>query len=133
MCFQTTQMPAMHFAFPDVCKTLVVLAVVPIPYPNIGMTSTSIPTIFNQFTMCMPDHNLLTMTPLSNGDEPGLLMGLISNLIVGPILPLFGSIKVFKTIMPAIKMLSLTGQNGVILNMVGMTLTPSQVKLLICS
>lgn len=133
MPFANTQMIAMDFAFPDLCKTLVVLVVVPLPYPNIGLKSTAIPSIYNQFTVCMPDHNMATITPLTNGNQPGFLLGVVSNLIMGMAYHIFGSIKVFKTIFPATKLLSITGQNGFILNMVGMTLTPCQIKVLILS
>ena len=129
--FANTQFPAIDLGFPDVCKTLIALAVVPIPYPNIGVTSTAIPNIFNMFTTAMPDHNLMTTVPISNGDQPGLLLGVVSQLIMGPVRHVFGSFKVFKQVMPATKMLSMTGQNGMALNIPGMTLTPCQVKILI--
>lgn len=131
--FANTQMPAVNLAFPDVCKTLVALAVVPIPYPNIGMTATAIPNVFNQFTMAMPDHNLMTTVPLTNGDQAGFLMGVVSNLIMGPCRHVFGSVKVFKSVMPATKMLSPTGQNGPAPNIPGVTLSPSQVKVMVLS
>ena len=129
--FSNCQMPGLHFAYPDVCNTLVGTASAPVPYPNLGYTSTAIPTIFNQFTMCTPDHNLLTQTPLSSGDELGILLGVASGLIVGPIWHAYGSSKVFKTIFPATKMLSITGHNGLIPNIVGVTLTPGQPKVMI--
>lgn len=131
--FANTQMSAINLAFPDVCKTLVVLAVVPIPYPNIGVTSTAIPNIFNMFTMAMPDHNLMTTVPMTNGDQAGILLGVASNLIMGPCRHILGSFKVFKAVMPATKMLSPTGQNGPAPNIPGLTLSPCQVKVLLLS
>jgi len=131
--FANTQMTAIDLGFPDVCKTIVGPAVVPIPYPNIATTSTAIPNIFNLFTVAMPDHNLMTTVPLSNGDEAGVAMGVVSNMIIGPVRHLFGSVKVFKSVMPATKMLSPTGQNGMALNVPGMTLSPCQVKVMILS
>jgi len=131
--FANTQMPAINLAFPDVCKTIVVLVVVPIPYPNIAPTATAIPNVPNIFTMAMPNHNLMTMVPLSNGNQAGVAMGVVSSLIMGPVRHLFGSVKVFTSIMPATKMLSPTGQNGMVPNAPGMTLTPSQPKVLILS
>jgi len=123
----------LSIAFPDVCKTPTPAGPVPIPYPNIGITATAIPNIPNIFTMAMPDHNLMTTIPLSNGDQAGIAMGVVSSLIMGPVRHMFGSVKVFKTIMPATKMLSPTGQNGAALNVPGMTLTPCQPKVLILS
>lgn len=131
--FANTQAPAINFGFPDVCKTIVGPAVVPIPYPNLAPTNTAIPNIFNQFTMAMPDHNLLTTVPLSNGDQAGVAMGVVSSLIMGPVKHIIGSFKVFKAVMPATKMLSPTGHNGMVPNAPGMTLSPCQVKVIILS
>ena len=80
--FANTQMSAINLGFPDVCKTLVVLVIVPIPYPNLAPTSTAIPNIPNLFIMAMPEHNLMTTVPMSNGDQPGIAMGVVSNLIM---------------------------------------------------
>ena len=74
----------MSFGFPDVCKTIVGPAIVPIPYPNIAMSAMAIPTVLNVFIMAMPVHNLMTMTPLTNGDNAGIAGGLISQLMMGP-------------------------------------------------
>ncbi|BFM48671.1 DUF4150 domain-containing protein [Marinomonas sp. THO17] len=131
--FANTQMPAMNLGFPDVCKTIIALAVVPIPYPNIAMTATAIPNVPNIFTMAMPNHNLMTMIPMSNGNQAGIAMGVVSSLIIGPSRHVFGSVKVFTSIMPATKMLSPTGQNGMVPNAPGITLTPSQPKVMILS
>jgi len=131
--FANTQMFALNMGFPDVCNTFVGVASVPIPYPNMSFTSTSIPNIFNQFITCMPIHNQMTQTPTSTGDEPGTLLGVASGLIKGPTQTMLGSVKIFRTVMPAAKMLSLTGQNGMSLNIPGSTLSPSQVKVLYLS
>lgn len=131
--FANTQMTAINLAFPDVCKTLVGVATVPLPYPNIATTSLAVPTVYNQYTEAMPDHNLLTTVVLSNGDEAGLLLGLVSNLIMGSCMHILGSFKVFKSVMPATKMLSITGQNGPLANIPGVTLSPCQVKVMILS
>ncbi len=127
--FITTQMIAICLAFPDVCKVLIIVPV-PIPLVNIALTTMAIPTIVNQFIMAMPPHNLLTMIPLSSGDEPGLTGGggVVSNMAIGPCRYMLGSFKVFSEAIPMAKMLMPTGQNGMILNMVGLTLTPSQLK-----
>lgn len=128
--FANTQMTAMNLGFPDVCKTPVGPVIVPIPYPNISQTTMAIPNIVNQFIMCMPVHNLMTMVPMSNGDEPGVAMGVVSSMIMGPTRHMLGSFKVFRSVMPATRMLDMTGQNGASLNIPGLTLSPSQVKVL---
>ncbi len=128
--FANTQSFALNLGFPDVCKTPIGPVVTPIPYPNMSFTSTAIPNVFNQFITCMPIHNLMTTVPTSSGNEAGVLLGVVSSLIMGPTLHMLGSVKIFRTIMPATKMLSTSGQNGMALNIPGLTLSPSQVKVL---
>ena len=132
--FANTQMPCMSMCFPDVCLTPIPTPVgpipVPIPYPNIAISSVAVPVCLNQFIVGMPAHNLATITTMSMGDTPGLLGGVVSRMIMGPARHMVGSFKVFKTGMPATKILSPTAQNGMMPNMMGVTLTPSQVKVL---
>jgi hypothetical protein len=71
------------------------------------------------------------MTPLTNGDNAGIAGGLISQIMMGPSKHLKGSVKVFKSGMPTTRMLDPTGQNGMLPNVPGITLSPSQVKTLI--
>ena len=129
MVFSKTQMPGMDFGFPDVCLTPVGPVPVPIPYPNIAMPPTAIPTQFKVFTLCMPNHNLATMTPLTNGDNAGVAMGVASGMIMGPDRNLLGSFKVLTGGPPATKMLSPSLQNNT--NAPGLTLVPSQPKVII--
>ena len=70
--------------FPDVCKTPAPPAPpVPIPYPNIAMSSdtasgtTSVKCDGNP--TCVKDSNFMTST----GDEPGSLLGVASNKVKG--------------------------------------------------
>ena len=128
--FANTQMPAINLGFPDACKVPVPPAVVVIPFPNIALTAMATPNVFNQFISAMPVHNLLTTIPLSNGDEPGVLGGVVSSMFIGPSRHLLGSFKVFKSCMPSTKMLCPSGQNGAALNIPGLTLTPSQLKVM---
>ena len=73
-------------AFPDVCKTPVppAPAPVPIPYPNIAMsTMASLKT-----TKKVKDNKQKVMVKgsaysMSNGDQPGVAMGVVSNKIMG--------------------------------------------------
>lgn len=132
--FATTQMPAMNFAFPDVCLTPIPTPVgpvpVPIPYPNIALSATAIPSQFKVFTMAMPNHNMLTITPMSNGDNVGVMMNPLSAMVMGPQRQLLGSVKTFYGGLPANKMLGMSGQNGIMPGAFGATLTPSQVKVM---
>ena len=69
----------MSMVFPDVCKTPVGSAVVPIPYPNIGKssdTSKGPKTVTTDGQMPMVKEAQYSM---SSGDEAGTLKGVISN------------------------------------------------------
>jgi hypothetical protein len=70
-------------AFPDVCKTPTPAGPVPIPYPNIAMSSdtmkgtTKVKCDGNP--ICVKDSNF----KMSSGDEAGAAMGVMSNKIKG--------------------------------------------------
>jgi hypothetical protein len=70
----------------DVCKTPAppAPAPVPLPYPNIGSTATPGPGYTTKtLVMGTPMYTKKSKTMLSNGDQPGIAMGLISNKIMG--------------------------------------------------
>lgn len=82
--------------------------------------------------MMMPAHNMATTIPMSMGDNAGAIGGVASGMMMGPARNIMGSVKVFTGGLPATKMLSPTMQN--MTNAPGgMTLAPSQVKILIMS
>ena len=130
--FVTSQGPslAMDMAFPDVCKTPVGPAVVPLPYPNIALSNTAVPTQTKVMLLGMPAHNLTTQIPLSNGDNAGVLLGVASNLMMGPKAAAMGSANLFIGGSPAIKLTSPSKQNGMNPNVPGLTITPSQTKMM---
>ncbi len=70
-------------AFPDVCKTPVGPAVVPIPYPNIAKssdTASGASTVkCDGNPVCVKDSNFM----VSTGDEAGSLLGVASNKVKG--------------------------------------------------
>lgn len=123
--------PAPDLAFPDVCLTPTPVGPVPIPYPNIALAPTAIPSQFKVLLSCMPAHNLTTTKPVSMGDNAGVNMGVASGMVMGPQRHVLGSFKVFTGGPPATKMLNLSGQNGMSPNIPGVTLAPSQVKTII--
>lgn len=129
--FATTQIVAISLAFPDVCKVPILGVPVPIPFPNIALSVTSVPIVLNVIIGGGPAHNLLTPGTISNGNEPGIELGIVSELEIGPNTYVMGSIKVFFGTAPAARMTSLTGQNGMPFNMIGMELSPSQVTVLL--
>lgn len=121
--------PGMNFAFPDVCLTPA-LVPVPIPYPNFTFAPTKIPSQFSTFLTCMPAQNLMTVGTLSVGDNAGVLLGVASGMAMAMDRSVLGSFKTFIGIAPASRLTSLTGQNGLSPNMVGMSIVPSQVTTL---
>lgn len=128
--FANTQMTSMAFGMPDICLTPAPVPV-PVPYPNIGLSSAAIPNCVNVLTVMMPTHNLMTIVPLSLGDQGGVAGGVMSGMFMGPVRPIMGSTKTFIGGLPATKMLSPTIHN--MTNCPGVYLTPCQIKLMIMS
>lgn len=122
--FTNTNMGGLNLAFPDVCLTPPFGE--PIPYPNISMPETAIPTQFNVLIECLPAHNMLTEAPFSQGDDTGLYGGVISHMDMGPTDHLMGAFCCLVVGPPATTWLDMTGQNGPLPNMVGATLVPCQ-------
>lgn len=137
--FANCSMAGMNMAMPDVCLTPVPSPAGPIPtpmpYPNIAQLPMALPPSCNikHFTCMMPTHHLMTTIPLSSGDEAGCMPGgVMSGIIIGPSRHIKGSVKVFSGGMPCTRMLDTTMQN--LTNaMGGMTMVPSQTKVMIMS
>ncbi|RQO51154.1 type VI secretion protein [Variovorax sp. KBW07] len=123
--FANCQMMGMDLAFPDVCKTP---PAIPIPYPDFALGPTAIPNAYNILYMCTPAHNMATVTPLTNGDNAGVVMGVVSQTVMGQSRHLTGAFTILLKGTPATRMTSLTLQNST--NMVGMRIVPSQFKVL---
>lgn len=124
----------MSFGFPDVCKILIVVPV-PTPLPNFAFSALAIPTVPNIFISGMPTHNLATVTPISTGNEASASGGggVVSNMFIGAKRNLKGSVKVLHACMPVTRLLDPSLQNGVVSNVPGLNLTPSQAKVLVLS
>lgn len=129
--FANTQMMGMDMGFPDVCLTPAppAPAPVPIPYPNIAMGPTAIPSQPKVLIMAMPVHNMATTIPLTNGDNPGVSMGVASGTVMGPQRHLTAAFTVLVVGMPATRMTSMSLQNST--NCPGARIVPSQVKVLL--
>jgi hypothetical protein len=127
--FANSQMMGMDLAFPDVCLTPAGPVVVPIPYPNIAMGPTAIPSQMIVLIEAMPAHNLGTVTPLTNGDNAGVATGVASGLVMGPSRHLTAAFTVLFGGMPATRLTSMSLQNST--NAPGARLVPSQVKVLL--
>ena len=84
--FANCQMGGQNFGMPDVCKTPAGPAVVPIPYPNFSMGAIAQPgSTATKVLICGgPAHVVGTTIPISNGDNPGVIGGVISGKVMGP-------------------------------------------------
>ncbi len=127
--FANTQMAGMDMAFPDVCLTPAGPAMVPVPYPNIAMSPTAIPSQMIVMIMAMPAHNLGTITPMTNGDNAGVGLGVASGMVMGPSRHTTAAFTVLFGGMPATRLTSMTMQNST--NAVGARLVPSQPTVLL--
>ena len=129
--FANTSLCVLNFSFPDVCLVPTPAGPIPTPFPNFACSATHIPS---QMTVIIGGglaENLLTQGTLSQGDEAGLALGVVSHMLMGPDRYLLGSFKVMFGCCFASRLTSLTGQNGMLSNMVGLSITPSQIRVLV--
>lgn len=81
----TTQGPGICFAFPDVCKTQVGPATVPLPYPNIGQLSdaqgVASSVLVGGKAVVTSNSSISTTT----GDEAGAVGGVVSGVTKGEV------------------------------------------------
>lgn len=127
--FANTNLGVMNFAFPDVCLTPTPAGPIPIPYPNIALSTTHVPSVVNVLIGGGLAENLMTAGTVSNGDNAGVAMGVASGMVMGPDRPMLGSFKTLIGGAPATRLTTMTIQNST--NAPGMSLTPSQFKLLL--
>ena len=133
--FQLTMNNGQNLAFPDACLTPTPAGPVPIPYPNISMSVTALPptTAMTILVDATPSLNLMSEIPLSNGDEGGVNMGVVSGMIMGPTSYIMGSETLMLEGVPAVKLTSQTGQNGESMNAPGICIVPSQLVMIVLS
>lgn len=91
---------------------------------------TAIPSQVKVLVMAMPAHNMMTVTPMSNGDNAGVNMNPLSGMVMGPTRSMLGSFTTLMGGLPVTKMLSPSGQNGMSPGAFGASLVPSQVKVM---
>ncbi len=127
--FANTQMMGMDMASPDVCLTPAGPVMVPVPYPNIAMSPTAIPSQEIVMIMAMPAHNLATITPMTNGDNAGVGTGVASGTVMGPSRHVTACFTVLYGGMPATRLTSMTLQNST--NAPGARVVPSQTVVLL--
>lgn len=127
--FANTQMGGLNFAIPDVCLTPTPAGPVPIPYPNFALGPMGVPAAYNVLFGGAPAHNLSTVIPLTNGDNPGVAMGVASGTVMGPSRHLTAAFTVLVDGIPATRLTSVSLQNST--NIPGMAIVPSQVQVLL--
>jgi hypothetical protein len=123
--FANCQLMGIDIAFPDVCKS----PVVPIPWPNFALGCIAIPKAWNILCLCTPTHNLATITPLTNGDNAGVGLGVVMQKVMSESRHTTGAYSVRIKTSPLSRVISLTRQNGG--NTFGMRIVPSQPKVLV--
>ena len=121
----------MGFAFPDVCKMPTPGGPVPTPYPNTGQMALALPGATKVLITGIPAVNKKCQISLTEGDEPGVAMGVKSNMIKGPAKFNNGSTKVRIEGSPAQRLGDPLSHNNE--NAVGAVLSPSQSKVMIMS
>ncbi|MBW7984904.1 DUF4150 domain-containing protein [Enterobacillus tribolii] len=126
--FANCQLMGIDIAFPDVCLTPMP-APTPIPYPNVALGPTAIPNAVNILFMGMPAHNMATVTPLTNGDNAGVALGVASGSVMGPSRHVTAAFTVLIKGTPATRLTSVSIQNST--NAPGMRVVPSQLKVLL--
>ena len=114
----------MDFAVAD---TVVTPAGVPVPLINMAFSAVNVPSQFHIIIGGGLVENVATQGTTSVGDQAGA--GVASGINSGPEQSITFSIKSFMGAMPTTKMTSLQIQN--LTNIVGASLTPGQIRVLI--
>jgi hypothetical protein len=128
--FVNNNLATMSLGFPDVCKVPAVPVPIPTPFPNLAAGAMAVPTQMTVFLLCMPAHNMTTVVELTEGDEAGILGGVVSQLDMGTAEYEMGSTNLFLGGPPATKLTSPTGHNGIAPNAPGATIVPGQTVIL---
>ncbi|MEY4503715.1 MAG: hypothetical protein RL154_3 [Pseudomonadota bacterium] len=121
-------------AFPDVCKVPTgIPPFIPTPFPNMAQTCMTLPSgnSMKVLASMMPTCTIASQAVISQGNTPGVLGGMVSNMVMGPMRYTMGSMKILLSSKPATRLTSPTGQNGASPNMVGIMLAPSQTKIMV--
>jgi hypothetical protein len=104
---------------------------VPVPYPNIAQCAQA-NDASNKVKICgSPTLTMKSKIPMSSGDEPGTIGGVVSNRFKGEVQYKKGSGKVKAEGEKVVYVGSMTGQNGNNANTVGAQVAPSQTKVLV--
>ena len=115
----------------DVCKTPTPGGPVPMPYPNIaqvnGADKTAKKVLAEKKDLVCQNSKVKR----SNGDEPGVAKGLVSNKNMDQCTFKKYSSKVYAQGKKVVHLTAVTGQNGSMQNTVGIHGVPSQTKVIV--
>jgi carboxyl-terminal processing protease len=109
----------MNMGFPDVCLTPAVPAPIPIPYPNMAMNAMAVPFLPTILLSFMPALNMMSMIPMTLGDQPGC-----ASPFMGPGMYTMGIPIVLLQGLPAVTLTCPTTGNNMI-NPIGLVAVPS--------
>ncbi|WP_437597409.1 DUF4150 domain-containing protein [Sorangium sp. So ce590] len=123
MSFAVTSGGGLDFGAPDVCLPG------PVPYPNSALKASAISPEYTVIFVRGPAHTLATSIPISIGDNPGVLGGVVSHRFMGPSRRLVPYPKLLVRNKPAVRLGATGIQNQINTN--GTTIVPSQVKVLL--
>jgi hypothetical protein len=124
-----TQAGGMCLGFPDVCLTPTPAGPVPIPYPNLALHPTNVVFVPNVLVTCAPGHNMMTITPMTNGDNAGVNMGVASGTVMAPGRNITAAFTVILGCAPMTRMTSASMQNST--NDPGCAIVPSVTNVLV--
>ncbi|WP_437965863.1 DUF4150 domain-containing protein [Sorangium sp. So ce260] len=125
-----TSAGGMCLGFPDVCLTPAPPAPpIPVPYPNIAVDPTDMAFVPNVLITCAPAHNMMTVAPLTNGDNAGIATGVASGTVMGPARTVTAAFTCLVGSMPLARLTSMTIQNNT--NAPGMKIVPSVTNVLV--
>jgi hypothetical protein len=129
--FANCQMMGTDMGFPDVCLTPAPPepAPIPIPYPYIALGPMAVPNCQTVLIMVTQAHNMGTTIPMTNGDNPGVALGVASGTVMGPSRHLTAAFTVLIMGMPATRLTSMSLQNST--NCPGARVVPSQTLVLV--
>ncbi len=125
--FANAQMGGMDLGFPDVILTPSPVGPIPVPAPNVAEGPIKVPAAYNILTGGTPAHNLMTMSPITEGDPVGA--GIASGTVIGPSRHLTGAFTYLVGGAPATRMTSVALQNTT--NCPGFAIVPAQLTVLI--
>ena len=122
----------MCLGVPDVCNTPAAPSPLPIPYPNLGQLPVAAGFCEKVMILNMPAIVESSKIPMSQGDEPGVIGGVVSGVNMNEIVFKTYSSKCYAGGKKMVHVIAMTAHNGSSANMPAGTQTvPSQVMVLI--